>query len=102
MQRWITIALVPFGLYVIASVLRFATSGRMSPGAWLALPVGALLVILFMLFALAHELVRLRSILLEYVRTRTRLLAAELLFRVMTVSIAGASVVTMVRIFLSP
>jgi hypothetical protein len=43
------IALIPLGLYFAASILWLATSDHATAAAWLASPVGALLVILFML-----------------------------------------------------
>src|SRR5690349_7207523 len=79
LQRWTALALIPLGLYFAASILRLATSDQVTAAAWLASPVGALLVILFELAAFAHALVGLRSVLVDYVHTRALLVAAELL-----------------------
>src|SRR5882672_318000 len=69
LQRLTAIALIPLSLYFVASVL------------WLASPVTALLVMLFVLAGLAHALVGLRSVFLDYVHTRARLVAAGLFIR---------------------
>src|SRR6266513_389668 len=60
-QRLTALALIPLGLYFAISVFRLATSDQATAAAWLGSPVGALLVILFMLAGLAHALVGLRS-----------------------------------------
>jgi succinate dehydrogenase / fumarate reductase, membrane anchor subunit len=99
-QRWTALALVPLGLYFAASILRLATSDQLTAATWLASPVGALLVILFVLAALAHALVGLRSVLVDYVHTRARLVAAALLVRGATVILAGVSVLAVLKLFL--
>src|SRR5258707_6257510 len=81
LQRRTALALIPLGLYFAASMLRLATSDQITAAAWLASPAAALLVILFVLAALAHALVGLRSVLVDYVHTRARLVAAALLVR---------------------
>ena len=99
-QRRTAVALIPLSLYFAASVLRLATSDRMTAAAWLASPVGALLAILFVLTGLAHALVGLRAVLLDYVHTRAWLLVGELLFRAGTAILAGASVLAILKLFL--
>jgi succinate dehydrogenase / fumarate reductase membrane anchor subunit len=99
LQRWTALALIPLGLYLVASVLWLATSDQIAAAAWLASPVAALLVILFVLAALAHALVGLRSVLVDYVHTRARLVAAALLVRGATVILAVASVLAVLKVF---
>jgi succinate dehydrogenase / fumarate reductase membrane anchor subunit len=79
LQRLTALALVPLGLYLAASILWLAKSDQGTAAAWLASPVPALLVILFVLAGFAHALIGLNSVRLDYVHTRARLLAAELL-----------------------
>ena len=100
LQRLTAIALMPLGLYFAASMLRLATSDQVTAAAWLASPVAALLVILFVLAGLAHALVGLRSVLVDYVHTRAGLLAAELLVRAAVVILGGASVLAVLKLFL--
>ena len=100
LQRWTALALIPLGLYFAASMLRLATSDQMTAAAWLASPVPALLVILFVLALLAHALVGLRSVLVDYVHTRWRLVAAELLVRGAAVVLGGATVLAVLKLFL--
>jgi len=100
LQRLTSIALIPLSLYFVASVLWLATSDRITAAAWLASPVTALLVMLFVLAGLAHALVGLRSVFLDYVHTRARLVAAGLFVRAAAVLLAGASVLAILKLFL--
>ena len=100
LQRRTALALIPLGLYFAASMLRLATSDQLTAAAWLASPIPALLTILFVLAALAHGVVGLRSVLVDYVHTRARLVAAGLLVRAAAVILAGTSVLAVLKLFL--
>jgi len=100
LQRLTALALIPLGLYFASSVLWLAKSDQTTAVAWLSSPVTALLVILFMLAGLGHALVGLRSVLLDYVHTRARLMAISLLVRAAVVIIAGASILAVLKLFL--
>jgi succinate dehydrogenase / fumarate reductase membrane anchor subunit len=100
LQRLTAIALIPLSLYFVACVLWLATSDRITAATWLSSPVTALLVMLFVLAGLAHALVGLRSVFLDYVHTRGRLVAAGLFFRAVAVLLAGASVLAILKLFL--
>jgi len=100
LQRLTAVALIPLGLCFAASLLWLASSDQATAAAWLASPVPALLVMFFVLAGLAHALVGLRSVLLDYVHTRARLLAVELLVRAAVVILAGASVLAVLKLFL--
>jgi succinate dehydrogenase / fumarate reductase membrane anchor subunit len=99
LQRRTALALIPLGLYFVASMLRLATSDQATAAAWLASPVPALLTILFLLTLLAHAVVGLRSVLVDYVHTRARLVAAELAVRGAAVLLGGASILAVLKVF---
>ena len=100
-QRMTALSLIPLGLYFVASILRLATSDQVTAASWIASPVAALLIILFVLASLAHSLVGLRSVLADYVHTRAISVAASLLVRAGIVILAGASVLAVLKLFLS-
>jgi succinate dehydrogenase / fumarate reductase membrane anchor subunit len=81
LQRLTAIAVIPLSLHVAASILSLPISDRKTVADWLALPVPALLAILLVLAGIVHALIGVRSVVLDYVRTRGRLLAAKCLFR---------------------
>ena len=100
LQRLTAIGLIPLSIYFAASILSLATSDRKTAADWLSSPVPALLVILVVLAGITHALIGVRSVILDYVHTRTRLLAAELLFRAVAVILAGAGVLAVLKLFL--
>jgi succinate dehydrogenase / fumarate reductase membrane anchor subunit len=100
LQRLTALALIPLALYFVASILWLATSDQITAAAWLASPAAALLVILLVLAGLAHGLVGLRSVLLDYVHTRPGLIAAQLLIRAAAIILGGASVLAVLKLFL--
>ena len=100
LQRLTAIMLIPLSLYFVASILILVTSDRKTAADWLALPVPALLVIFVVLAGITHALIGVRSVVLDYVHTRARLLAAELLFRAAAVILAGAGVLAVLKLFL--
>src|ERR1700688_4960937 len=67
LQRLTAIALIPLGLYFAASVLWLAKSDHLTAATWLASPVTALLMMLFVFAGLAHAVVGLRSVLPDHV-----------------------------------
>ena len=94
------LALIPLGLYFAGSILWLVKSDQVTAAAWLASPLPALLVILFVLAGFAHALVGLRSVLVDYVHTRASLLAAALLVRAAAILLAGASILAVLKLFL--
>jgi succinate dehydrogenase / fumarate reductase, membrane anchor subunit len=101
LQRKTAVALIPLGLYFVASMVRLATSDQATAAQWLSSPVSALLTILFVIALTAHAFVGVRSVLFDYVHTRARLVAAELLVRAVGIVVAGASVLAVLKLFLA-
>jgi succinate dehydrogenase / fumarate reductase membrane anchor subunit len=100
LQRLTAIALIPLSLYFVASIVSLATSDRKTAVDWLSSPVPALLVMLVVVAGITHALIGVRSVILDYVHTRARLLAAELLFRAAAVILASAGVLAVLKLFL--
>jgi succinate dehydrogenase / fumarate reductase membrane anchor subunit len=99
-QRLTALALIPLGLYLVASLLRLAPYDRITATKWLGSPAPALLMIFLTLAALTHAAVGLRSIILDYIHTPSRLFVTSLLLRSFAVILAGASVLAVLKIFL--
>jgi succinate dehydrogenase / fumarate reductase, membrane anchor subunit len=99
LQRWTALALIPLGLYFVASMLRLATSNQELAAAWLGSPAPALLTILLLLALFAHAFVGWRSVLVDYVHTRARLMAADLLVRALTIVLSTAGVLAVLKLF---
>jgi succinate dehydrogenase / fumarate reductase membrane anchor subunit len=99
LQRKTALALIPLGLYFVASMVRLATSDEATAAQWMASPVPALLTILFVIALFMHAVVGLRSVLLDYVHTRVRLVAAGLVVRAAAILLTGASVLAVLKLF---
>jgi succinate dehydrogenase / fumarate reductase membrane anchor subunit len=100
LQRLTALALIPLGLYFAVSILWLVKSDQATAASWLSSPIPALLVILLLLAGLAHAFVGMRSVLLDYVHTRARLVAAELIVRAAAAILAGAGVLAILKLFL--
>jgi succinate dehydrogenase / fumarate reductase, membrane anchor subunit len=101
LQRKTALALIPLGLYFVVSMLRLAASDQMTAARWLSSPLPALLTILFVIALFMHAVVGLRSVFLDYVHTRARLVAAGLMVRAGAILLAGASVLAVLKLFLA-
>jgi succinate dehydrogenase / fumarate reductase, membrane anchor subunit len=99
-QRWTALALIPLGLYFVASMLSLATSNQVAAAAWLSAPVPAFLTILFLVALFAHAVVGLRSVLDDYVHSRVLRVAADLLVRASAIILGGAGVLAVLKLFL--
>src|ERR1700760_3816105 len=100
LQRFTALALIPLGLYFVASMLRLATSDQITAASWLSSPVPAMLTILFLFALFPPAVVGLRSVLDDYVRTRAGLLAADLLVRGAAIILGGSGVLAVLKLFL--
>jgi succinate dehydrogenase / fumarate reductase membrane anchor subunit len=101
LQRTTAVALIPLGLYFVASMVRLASASQVTAAQWLSAPVPALLTILFLTALFAHAFVGLRSVLLDYVHTRARLVDAELLVRGAAIVLAAAGALAVLKLFLT-
>jgi succinate dehydrogenase / fumarate reductase membrane anchor subunit len=72
LRRLTAIALIPLSLYFAASILSLVTSDRKTTADWLSLPIPALVAILVVLVGITHALIGVRSVVFDYVHTRTR------------------------------
>jgi succinate dehydrogenase / fumarate reductase membrane anchor subunit len=101
LQRKTALALIPLGLYFVASTLRLATSDELTAAQWLSSPVPAVLTILFVLALFAHALVGLRSVFADYVHTRGLLLAATLIANAAVIVLALSSALAVTKLFIA-
>ena len=100
LQRKTAVALIPLGLYFVGSMVRLAASDETTAAQWLGSPVPALLTILFVVALFIHAVIGLRSVLLDYVHSRARLVATGLVVHAAAILLAGASVLAVLKLFL--
>lgn len=97
-QRLSALALIPLGLYAVATILLCVRKGHAEAAHWLGSPLGALLVLLLITAATAHAVVGLRSILLDYVHSRWLLVTSDLLVRAAAGLLLGASLLAILSL----
>ena len=100
LQRTTALALVPLGLYFVVSMVRLARSDQSTAALWLSSPVPALLTLLFVAALFMHAAIGLRSVVFDYVHSRARVVAAELLLRSAAILLASASALAVLQLFL--
>jgi succinate dehydrogenase / fumarate reductase, membrane anchor subunit len=101
LQRTTAVALIPLSLYFVASLARLASGSQVTAAQWLSSPVPALMTIFFLAALFAHGYVGLRSVLLDYVHTRARLVFAQLLVHGAAIVLAAAGALAVLKLFLS-
>jgi succinate dehydrogenase / fumarate reductase membrane anchor subunit len=101
LQRTTAVALIPLGLYFVASMVRLASASQLTAAQWLSSPVPALMTIFFLAALFAHAYVGLRSVLLDYVHTRARLVSAELFVHGAAIVLAAAGALAVLKLFLA-
>ena len=101
LQRTTAIALIPLGLYFVASMVRLASASQVTAAQWLSSPVPALMTIFFLAALFAHAYVGLRSVLLDYVHTRARLVSAQLFVHGAAIVLAAAGALAVLKLFVA-
>jgi succinate dehydrogenase / fumarate reductase membrane anchor subunit len=66
-QRLTAMALIPLAIWFAVSVVRMSTASQAAAAAWLAWPVNAVIMALFIVIALRHAVIGLQIILEDYV-----------------------------------
>jgi len=93
MQRVTAVALVPLVIWFMASVVQMTTADYFTVRAWLASPVSAILMILFIVAGLYHLRLGLQVIVEDYIHTRGMKVALELLI------LYGCSIIALACVF---
>lgn len=86
-QRVTALALIPLGIWFVVGVIRMSRGTHAQAAAWLAGPIHAALMALFIVIALRHAAIGLCIIAEDYVRDET-------LLRVSVLAIQAAALVT--------
>lgn len=66
-QRVTALALIPLAIWFVVSVVRLSFAGRAAAADWLAFPVNAAVMAVFIVVALRHAVIGIESVLADYV-----------------------------------
>src|SRR5699024_335963 len=70
-QRLTALGLIPLTIWFVASVVNLSTAPRPDVVAWLAFPVNAGLMALYLVFALRHGVIGIQIVMEDYVRNES-------------------------------
>ncbi|UAJ11005.1 succinate dehydrogenase, hydrophobic membrane anchor protein [Glacieibacterium megasporae] len=99
LQRLTALALIPLGLYFVASVLHMAAAPHDIAAGWLTRPFNAFVMLLFVVAMLLHALVGLRSIMADYVHGRMDRFLAEIGLLALALALGLAGVLAILKVF---
>jgi succinate dehydrogenase / fumarate reductase membrane anchor subunit len=99
-QRLTAIALVPLTLWFVASIVSLAGADLAAVKAWLASPVAALLLLLFLATGFWHLKLGLQVVIEDYVHTESLKLTALVLNSFFCILVGGAACLAVLRLFL--
>src|SRR5699024_8265398 len=68
MQRITAVALIPLTLWFVIGLISMSSAPRAEAAAWLAWPVNAILMALFIVIGVRHAVIGIRIVLEDYVR----------------------------------
>lgn len=97
-QRTTALALVPLAIWFAVSVVRLSQGSQGAAAAWLAFPVNAVLMALFIVIALRHAVIGLQIVLEDYLRNIAARTTVVLLIKAGAIVLGAASVAALIRL----
>ncbi len=99
-QRATAVALVPLSIWFIASILCLLGGTRAELVAWLASPVSAGLLILFLIATVWHAILGIQVVIEDYVHHEGRKIATLLAMKGALLLLGAASVIAVIKLTL--
>jgi len=99
-QRVTAIALVPLSLWFVCSVLCLLGGSYSGAADWLASPLNATIMLLFVLTALFHSQTGIQVVIEDYIHTKWVNLTLLLLIKFASVAMAVLAVVSVLKVVL--
>lgn len=99
-QRVTAVALVPLVIWFIFSVLSLIGSSHAITVAWLAAPINATIMLLFVLTALYHGQTGLQVVIEDYIHTKWLNLSLLLVIKFASVILAVLAIISVLKVVL--
>lgn len=99
-QRITALALIPLTLWFAVSMVRLSTAPHEAAAHWLARPVNAAIMVLFIVIALRHASIGLNIILEDYVDGEAMRIVAGLAVKTVTLILGVAAVTALIHLSL--
>jgi succinate dehydrogenase / fumarate reductase, membrane anchor subunit len=98
MQRLTALALVPLSLWFVCAVIRLAGASRDDVAAWLSHPLPLVLMLALIVATFHHMQLGLQVVIEDYVQDHMTKLASVLAMKAVTVLLALACIVSVLRL----
>jgi len=95
-QRLTALALIPLTVWFVASVVYLSTAAHAEAAAWLAFPVNAGLMALYLVFALRHGVIGIQIVFEDYVRNTAMRAFWVLLIKAAAIVLGTAAIVALI------
>lgn len=99
-QRITALALIPLAIWFAVSVVRLSTASQAAAAAWLAWPVNAAVMAVFVVIALRHAVIGVQIILEDYVDNEGLRAACVLVVKAIALVLGVASVAALIHLAL--
>jgi len=99
-QRLSAIALVPLCLWIMVSIVRMTVMDYQTVTAWMALPLNAVLVLIFILALYYHALLGVQVVIEDYIHTEWQKIACIILVKFLIILTGLTSVLAVLKVFL--
>lgn len=100
-QRTTALALVPLAIWFAVSVVHLSQGSQAAAADWLAFPINAVLMALFIVIALRHAVIGVQIVLEDYLRHVAARTAAVLLIKAGAIVLGAASVAALIRLVIT-
>lgn len=97
-QRMTALALIPLAIWFVVSVIRMSFASQAAAADWLAWPVNAAVMAVFIVIALRHAVIGIESVFEDYVDGEGLRAASVLLVKLIALVLAVASIAALIHL----
>lgn len=99
-QRLTAIALVPLSLWIMVSIVKITAMDYQTVSAWMASPLNAVLVLIFILAMYYHALLGVQVVIEDYIHTEWQKIACIILVKFLIILTGLTSAMAVLKVFL--
>ena len=99
-QRLTAIALVPLSLWIMVSIVKMTAMDYQTVSAWMASPLNAVLVLIFILAMYYHALLGVQVVIEDYIHTEWQKIACIILVKFLIILTGLTSALAVLKVFL--
>ena len=99
-QRLTAIALVPLTLWIMASIVSMTTVDYQTVTEWIAAPLNAVLLLIFLLSLFYHALLGVQVVIEDYIHTEWQKIACIILVKFLVLLTGLTSALSVLKVFL--